>query len=107
MGDKFITTSTIGYIIAPRINASGRLGCASRSVELFLTDSEKTAKSLARSLCDENSLRQQTEQKMFKEALDYIEEHPEINDDKILVIAHENWHNGIVGIVSSKITEKF
>lgn len=107
VGDKFITTSTIGYIIAPRINASGRLGCASRSVELFLTDSEKTAKSLARSLCDENSLRQQTEQKMFKEALDYIEEHPEINDDKILVIAHENWHNGIVGIVSSKITEKF
>ncbi len=107
VGDKFITTSTIGYIIAPRINASGRLGCASRSVELFLTDSEKTAKSLARSLCDENSLRQQTEQKMFKEALDYIEDHPEINDDKILVIAHENWHNGIVGIVSSKITEKF
>lgn len=104
---KAITTSTIGYIIAPRINASGRLGCASRSVEMFLTDDEETAHKLANSLCEENTLRQQTEQKMFKEALDYIDNHPEIKDDKILVIPHENWHHGIVGIVSSKITEKF
>ncbi len=104
---KAITTSTIGYIIAPRINASGRLGCASRSVELFLTDDEENAKNLANSLCEENSLRQQTEQKMFKEALDYLENHPEVKDDKIIVIPHENWHHGIVGIVSSKITEKF
>lgn len=104
---KAITTSTIGYIIAPRINASGRLGCASRSVELFLTDDEENALKLANSLCEENSLRQQTEQKMFKEALEYIEEHPEVKEDKIIVIPHENWHHGIVGIVSSKITEKF
>ena len=104
---KAITTSTIGYIIAPRINASGRLGCASRSVELFLTDDEENAQKLANSLCEENTLRQQTEQKMFKEALEYIENHPEIKDDKILVIPHEEWHHGIVGIVSSKITEKF
>ncbi len=104
---KAITTSTIGYIIAPRINASGRLGCASRSVELFLTDDAENAKTLADSLCEENTLRQQTEQKMFKEALEYIENHPEIKDDKVIVIPHENWHHGIVGIVSSKITEKF
>lgn len=104
---KAITTSTIGYTIAPRINASGRLGCASRSVELFLANDTKKAHELAESLCEENTLRQQTEQKMFKEALDYIEEHPEIKDDKVLIIAHENWHHGIVGIVSSKITEKF
>lgn len=104
---KAITTSTIGYIIAPRINASGRLGCASRSVELFLTDDAEKAKELANSLCEENSLRQQTEQKMFKEALEYIETHPEIKDDKIIVIPHKDWHHGIVGIVSSKITEKF
>ncbi len=104
---KAITTSTIGYIIAPRINASGRLGCASRSVELFLTDDKENAINLANSLCEENSLRQQTEQKMFKEALDYLEAHPEVKNDKIIVIPHENWHHGIVGIVSSKITEKF
>lgn len=107
VGDKTITTSTIGYIIAPRINASGRLGCASRSVELFLTDDEDKARNLAKSLCDENSLRQQTEQKMFKEALEYLNDHPDVKNDKIIVIAHENWHHGIVGIVSSKITEKF
>ncbi len=102
-----ITTSTIGYIIAPRINASGRLGCASRSVELFLTDDEAKAVELAEDLCKENTIRQQTEQKMFAEALEYIEQHPEMKDDKVLVIPHENWHHGIVGIVSSKITEKF
>lgn len=104
---KTITTSTIGYTIAPRINASGRLGCASTSVELFLTDDKEKAAELAESLCHENTLRQQTEQKMFKEALKYIEEHPEIENDDIIVIPHENWHHGIVGIVSSKITEKY
>lgn len=104
---KAITTSTIGYTIAPRINASGRLGCASTSVELFLTEDKNKAAELADSLCHENTLRQQTEQKMFKEALEYIEQHPEIKNDDILVIPHENWHHGIVGIVSSKITEKY
>lgn len=104
---KAITTSTIGYVIAPRINASGRLGCASRSVEMFLTDDKEKAYELADDLCRENTVRQQTEQQMFKEALEYIEAHPEMKDDKVLVIPHENWHHGIVGIVSSKITEKF
>lgn len=104
---KAISTSTIGYIIAPRINASGRLGCASSSVELFLTDDKDRAYELANSLCEENSLRQQTEQKMFKEALEYLEEHPEVKEDKVIVIPHSDWHHGIVGIVSSKITEKF
>ncbi len=104
---KAITTSTIGYTIAPRINASGRLGCASRSVELFLTEDENRAKELAESLCEENTLRQQTEQKMFREAMEYLENHPEVKEDNVIVIPHENWHHGIVGIVSSKITEKF
>ncbi len=104
---KAITTSTIGYIIAPRINASGRLGCASRSVEMFLTDDENRAYELANSLCEENTIRQQTEQQMFAEALEYIDQNPEIKDDRVLIIPHKNWHHGIVGIVSSKITEKF
>ena len=104
---KAITTSTIGYIIAPRINASGRLGCASRSVDMFLTDDKEKAYELANDLCRENTIRQQTEQMMFAEALEYIEKHPEMKNDKVLVIPHENWHHGIVGIVSSKITEKF
>lgn len=104
---KPITTSTIGYIIAPRINASGRLGCASRSVEMFLTSDKEKAYELANGLCEENTIRQQTEQKMFAEALEYIENNPQMKDDQVLVIPHENWHHGIVGIVSSKITEKF
>ena len=104
---KTVTTTTIGYTIAPRINASGRLGCASRSADLFLTDDPVRAEEFAKMICTENTTRQETEHKMFSEALEYIESHPEILDDKVLVIAHENWHNGIVGIVSSKITEKF
>ena len=104
---KAITTSTIGYTIAPRINASGRLGCASRSVELFLTDDAEKAKKLAESLCEENTLRQQTEQKMFKEAMEYLDANPEVKEDNVIVIPHTDWHHGIVGIVSSKITEKF
>ena len=105
--NKAITTSTIGYIIAPRINASGRLGCAARSVEMFLTNDREKAYDLAQGLCEENTIRQQTEQKMFAEALEYIENNPEIKNDQILIIPHKDWHHGIVGIVSSKITEKF
>lgn len=105
--NKAVTTSTIGYIIAPRINASGRLGCAARSVEMFLTDDRDRAYELANDLCKENTIRQQTEQQMFAEALEYIEENPKIKEDKVLIIPHRNWHHGIVGIVSSKITEKF
>lgn len=104
---KPITTSTIGYIIAPRINASGRLGCAARSVEMFLTSDTERAYELANGLCEENTIRQQTEQNMFAQAIEYIENNPQIKDDQVLVIPHENWHHGIVGIVSSKITEKF
>lgn len=104
---KPITTSTIGYIIAPRINASGRLGCAARSVEMFLTSDIERAYELANGLCEENTIRQQTEQNMFAQAIEYIENNPQIKDDQVLVIPHENWHHGIVGIVSSKITEKF
>lgn len=104
---KAITTSTIGYTIAPRINASGRLGCASRSVELFLTDDAEKAKKLAESLCEENTLRQQTEHKMFKEAMEYLDANPEVKEDNVIVIPHADWHHGIVGIVSSKITKKF
>ena len=84
--DKAITTSTIGYIIAPRINASGRLGCAARSVEMFLTDDSGRAYELANDLCKENTIRQQTEQKMFAEALEYIEQHPEMKSDRVLII---------------------
>jgi len=104
---KAVTTTTIGYLIAPRINASGRLGCASRSVDLFLTEDKEQAEKLAKLICEENTIRQETEHKMFSEALEYIENNPEILNDKVLVIAHENWHNGVVGIVSSKITDKF
>ena len=74
---------------------------------MFLTDDEKKAYELANYLCEENTIRQQTEQTMFKEALEYIENHPEMKDDKVLIIPHENWHHGIVGIVASKFVEKY
>ena len=74
---------------------------------MFLTDDKKVAHELAESLCEENTLRQQTEQQMFAEALEYIEKNPQVKNDKVLIIPHNNWHHGIVGIVSSKITDKF
>ena len=74
---------------------------------MFLTDDSGRAYELANDLCKENTIRQQTEQKMFAEALEYIEQHPEMKSDRVLIIPHTEWHHGIVGIVSSKITEKF
>ena len=72
---------------------------------MFLTDDAEKAKKLAESLCEENTLRQQTEQKMFKEAMEYLDANPEVKEDNVIVIPHTDWHHGIVGIVSSKITE--
>ena len=104
---KKITSSTVGYTLAPRINAAGRIGNASRAVQLFLTTSPHTANVIAEELCAINKERQQTENLIFEEALRQIEEEHDLEKESVLVLASGHWHQGVIGIVASKITELF
>jgi single-stranded-DNA-specific exonuclease len=97
----------IGFGLAPRINAAGRLGQARLAVELLTTDSTERAVMLARHLDEQNKTRQQVERKIHKQAKELVLQHPEWQTDPVLVLAHHEWHSGIIGIVASRIAEHF
>jgi single-stranded-DNA-specific exonuclease len=101
-----IDTFSIGYLIAPRINAAGRIGQASRGVELFTTKDVNTAQSIAAELDQENKNRQNIEAVVLEEVLQTIEREGQEND-KIMVVSGEGWHHGVIGIIAGKITERY
>ena len=102
-----VQTGTIGFMLAPRINAAGRMGDPRCAVELLLAKDDMTAKRYAEILNDKNRERQETEISILEDALNIIETTPSIKDDFVIVLSHEGWHHGIIGIVASKISERF
>ncbi|MFA6308578.1 MAG: single-stranded-DNA-specific exonuclease RecJ [Clostridia bacterium] len=105
--NKAVSTYNIAYIIAPRINAAGRIGDASRAVRLFGTDDEAEAKKIVGILTEENKFRQDTEMKILSDAIDIIESDSSYNEKKVIIVSKEGWHHGIIGIVASRIKEKY
>ena len=101
-----ITSGYIGYTIAPRINAAGRIKAASLAVELFLSSDPVRAKEIAEELCDTNKERQAEENKIMQEAYSKIEQY-DIEKNPVIVLDADTWHHGVIGIVASRITEKF
>lgn len=101
-----ITSSNISFGIAPRLNAAGRIASASLSVELFLEKDHAKAMKTASKLDDDNKNRQITEQEIMNEAEEIIQREKLYKDD-VIVVAKKGWHHGVIGIVSSKITEKY
>ena len=104
--DKNITSIQVGYILAPRINAAGRMGQAELAADLLLTDDCAQAEILSRRLCDLNCERQAVEQDIFTQAVEQIEHLP-ADQRHALVLASEVWHQGVVGIVASRLCEKY
>ena len=102
-----VQTGTIGFMLAPRINAAGRMGDPRCAVELLLAKDDMTAKRYAEILNDKNRERQETEISILEDALNIIETNPSIKDDFVIVLSHDGWHHGIIGIVASKISERF
>ena len=100
-----ITASTIAFQVAPRINAAGRIGDPKRSVELLLCEDPEQAASLAEGLCDENRTRRQMEADIIADVEKMLENRNP--SDRIIVGGSENWHHGVIGIVASKIVEKY
>ncbi|MFA6350066.1 MAG: single-stranded-DNA-specific exonuclease RecJ [Candidatus Omnitrophota bacterium] len=102
-----ISTTSVSYIIGPRINASGRIDTAETALKLLLTDNAVDAKSLAEAIEQNNRLRQKIEAKIMEEANMIIESEINFKDHKVIVIAKEGWHHGVLGIVASKLVDKF
>jgi single-stranded-DNA-specific exonuclease len=100
-----VSVTGIGFTLAPRINAAGRLGGTDVAVNLLLSQNSKEASDLAQTLCDLNRERQRIEGEMLTEALAMLEENPP--EGKTIVLAGEGWHQGVAGIVASRVSEKF
>ena len=101
-----ITTGYIGYTLAPRINAAGRIRSATMAVELFLATDSLEAEKIADELCRANKERQAEENKIMQEAYAKIEE-LNVANDLVIVLDADGWHHGVIGIVASRITEKY
>ncbi len=101
-----ITTGYIGYTLAPRLNAAGRIKSATMAVELFLAQTQAEAVRIAEELCRANKERQAEENKIMLEAYEKIESEGLANSP-VIVLDADGWHHGVIGIVASRITEKF
>lgn len=102
-----MTSSVISFILAPRINAAGRMGNTEQAVELFLTDDAARAQELAALLCEQNKERQAAENEILQQALAVLRKSYNPLEDKIIVLAGEGWHHGVIGIVSSRICDRY
>ena len=101
-----ITSGYIGYTLAPRINAAGRIRTASMAVELFLSENYESTYKIAEELCNANKERQNEENKIMKEVYAQIEQGG-MDKDAVIVLSSNNWHHGVIGIVASRITERY
>jgi single-stranded-DNA-specific exonuclease len=103
-----VDAGACGFRLGPRINAAGRLGHPRAALELLLTDDADDARRLANELEDLNRDRQAVEARIFREAAQQVEEWPdEVRERRAYVVAGENWHEGVIGIVASRLAERF
>lgn len=102
-----LTAEDVGFGLAPRINAAGRLGQARLAVELLTTSDSERAVSLADYVDQLNNNRKTVERRIFKAAGEMIDRHPEWEDHPTLVLADHQWHPGVIGIVASRVAERY
>lgn len=105
LANRRISTGSISFTLVPRINAGGRLGLSKKTVKMLLTDDEETAIDIAQELCEDNTQRQQIEKEILDDIDDRIKRDPTIVQNRIIVVCGENWHQGVIGIVASRLKE--
>ena len=105
-GYKNIDSTTISFGVAPRINACGRMGFQNEALKLFLTNNIQEAREITAKLNKYNSQRQFKEKEIFEQAILKLEKE-DVNKLNSIVLCGDNWHHGVIGIVASKIAEKF
>ena len=105
VGYKKVDSTTISFGVAPRINACGRMGHEQEALQLFLTQNIVEAQEISKKLNEYNRERQETEKKIFEQALDMIEKQEK--DKTCIILGNDEWHHGVIGIVASKVTEMY
>lgn len=105
-GYKKIDASTISFGIAPRVNACGRMGHETEALDIFLSEDLQEVQALSMKLNEYNKIRQETEKSIVENALTMIEQNKE-NEKSAIVLGSKGWHHGVIGIVSSKITDLY
>jgi len=105
--DKKMTSSFVSFILGPRINASGRMDTAEIALNLLMSETDEEAREFARAIEVHNRQRQKIEEGILEEAQDLIDREINFKEHKIIIIAKENWHQGVLGIVASKLADKF
>ncbi len=106
MGKK-ISTGQVVFVLAPRINAIGRLGDAKDAIRLLSTRDEKMAGEIARKLDDDNRKRKRIDEDTLQEALALMNEIVDLQNDRAIVLAGQDWHQGVIGIVASRLVERY
>ena len=105
-GYKEIDSNTISFGVAPRINACGRMGHEEEALKLFLAEDLESATKITKELNEYNTLRQSTEKAIYEEAVQQIEKN-HLYANNSIVLGGKGWHHGVIGIVSSKVTDKY
>ena len=105
VGYKKVDSTTISFGIAPRINACGRMGHEQEALQLFLTPNIVEAQKISEKLNEYNRERQETEKKIFEQALKIVEK--EEKNKSCIILGNDEWHHGVIGIVASKVTEMY
>ncbi len=104
---KEITSGQVVFILAPRINAVGRLGDPELAIRLLTTRDDVSATKIARKLDEENKLRKKLDETTLKQALELVKTECDPENDPVIVLAAEGWHQGVIGIVASRIVERY
>jgi single-stranded-DNA-specific exonuclease len=104
---KEINTGQVMFLLAPRINAVGRLGDAEKAIRLLTTKDESLAAELARFLDAENRKRKNIDEGTLEQALEMIDREVNLEEDKVIILSSVNWHPGVIGIVASRIVERY
>jgi single-stranded-DNA-specific exonuclease len=104
---KPLRAGQLGFVLGPRLNAVGRIGDAKDGLRLLLTDDEAEAKRLADQLEAQNTERQALDQAILEEAIEQVETNGRLDSDAAIVLAAEGWHAGVIGIVASRLVERY
>ncbi|HEX3038316.1 MAG TPA: single-stranded-DNA-specific exonuclease RecJ [Oscillospiraceae bacterium] len=107
MAGRQLTSTNVAFTVVPRINATGRIGSPDRAVHLLICEDQEEAQELATDICDNNEFRRQIENEILEKALELLKKEPQRMYDRVMVVEGEGWHHGVIGIVASRLTDKF
>ncbi len=104
---KKIDSTSLSYSIIPALNAAGRIGHALKAVNLLLTDDEEEAQALCEDILNDNAIRKKIEAEILEQAIEQIESNVALKYSRVLVVGGNDWHEGVIGIVASRLVERY